>query len=268
MACFYLYKSRKGILCVTFYVLLLIMERKKGAFPMKNTIAKNIKARRIACGMTQEELAAKVFTTRQTISNYETGKSKPDYETIGKIAAALGISGEMLLYDTEDREKKEKLGLGLIITVFVYYLARSLRYSSIITIQLGTPAFLAYEQGYTMAIIPAICILLGWILIRFYELYNRKDKIYIRRPKMILTIMCVIFAAWFIAAIADMATVYEAASDTAKNQHSGPAMLSVYLESFYSKYICKPLALLPALNGIFLFAGGLLAICANGEKSE
>ena len=85
---------------------------------------------------------------------------------------------------------------------------------------------------------------------------------------MILTIMCVIFAAWFIAAIADMATVYEAASDTVKNQHGGPAMLSVYLESFYSKYICKPLALLPALNGIFLFAGGLLAICANGEKSE
>ena len=53
-----------------------------------------------------------------------------------------------------------------------------------------------------------------------------------------------------------------------KNQHGGPAMLSVYLESFYSKYICKPLALLPALNGIFLFAGGLLAICANGEKRE
>ncbi len=235
---------------------------------MNNPISKNIKARRIALGMTQEELAAKVFTTRQTISNYENGKSKPDYETIGKIAAALGVSGEALLYDTEDRRKKEKLGLGLIAAAFVFYLARSLRYSSIITILFGTPAFLAYEQGYAMAIIPAICILLGWILIRFYELHTRRGRIYIRQPKKMQTIMCVILAVWFIAAIIDIPRVYEAASDTVKNEHGGPAMLSVYLDTFYSKYICKPLALLPALNGIFLFAGGLLAVCANGEEME
>lgn len=235
---------------------------------MNNPISKNIKARRIACGMTQEELAAKVFTTRQTISNYETGKSKPDYEMIGKIAAALGVSGEALLYDTEDRQKKEKLWFGFIVIVFLYFFARSLRYSAIITSELGTPAFLTYEHGYTMAIIPAICISLGWILIRFYELYKRNDKIYIGRAKTILTIMCVIFAVWFIAAITDLPRIYEAASDPVKNEHGGPAMLSVYLETFYYKYFCKPLALLPALNGIFLFAGGLFAICANGEKSE
>ena len=55
---------------------------------MTELISKNIRAQRLAQGMTQEQLAAKVFTTRQCISNYETGKSKPDSETIGKIAGA------------------------------------------------------------------------------------------------------------------------------------------------------------------------------------
>lgn len=35
-------------------------------------IGKNIKTLRTAKGMTQEELAAALFVTRQTVSNYET----------------------------------------------------------------------------------------------------------------------------------------------------------------------------------------------------
>ena len=42
---------------------------------MTELISKNIRAQRLAQGMTQEQLAAKVFTTRQCISNYETGGS-------------------------------------------------------------------------------------------------------------------------------------------------------------------------------------------------
>ena len=45
-------------------------------------ISKNIKQIRIKNNMTQEELAEALFVTRQTISNYETGKSNPDVDTI------------------------------------------------------------------------------------------------------------------------------------------------------------------------------------------
>ena len=41
-------------------------------------IGKNIRQLRTQQNMTQDELAQKLFVTRQTVSNYETGKSKPD----------------------------------------------------------------------------------------------------------------------------------------------------------------------------------------------
>ena len=48
-------------------------------------IGKNIKDLRIRAKLTQEELAEKLFVTRQTVSNYENGKSRPDVDMIVKI---------------------------------------------------------------------------------------------------------------------------------------------------------------------------------------
>lgn len=39
-------------------------------------IGKNIRAARIRQGITQDTLAEKLFVTRQTVSNYETGGSQ------------------------------------------------------------------------------------------------------------------------------------------------------------------------------------------------
>ena len=39
--------------------------------------------------MTQEQLAEKVFVTRQAVSAWETGKALPDVETLERIAGAL-----------------------------------------------------------------------------------------------------------------------------------------------------------------------------------
>lgn len=45
-------------------------------------IGKNIKALRKKKGMTQEALAEALFVTRQTVSNYETGRSRPDLDML------------------------------------------------------------------------------------------------------------------------------------------------------------------------------------------
>lgn len=63
-------------------------------------IGKNIRLTRLHRKLTQDELAQKVHTTRQTISNYETGRSRPDVETLQRLADALGIELTELL----DRE--------------------------------------------------------------------------------------------------------------------------------------------------------------------
>ena len=66
---------------------------------MRN-IGANIRRARVRRKLTQDDLAQTVHTTRQTISNYETGRSCPDVETLQRLADALGIELTELL----DRE--------------------------------------------------------------------------------------------------------------------------------------------------------------------
>lgn len=61
-------------------------------------VGKNIKKIREKMKLTQEELAEKLSVTRQAISNYETGKTQPDIETLNKIASILEVSVEELIY--------------------------------------------------------------------------------------------------------------------------------------------------------------------------
>ena len=61
-------------------------------------IGKNIRDLRMKQQMTQDELAEKLFVTRQTISNYETGRSRPDVDMLANIAQALNTDANTLLY--------------------------------------------------------------------------------------------------------------------------------------------------------------------------
>ena len=62
------------------------------------SVAKHIRRLRTERRMTQEDLAGKLFVTRQTISAWETGKAQPDLETLERIAAALGVEVMELIY--------------------------------------------------------------------------------------------------------------------------------------------------------------------------
>ena len=64
-------------------------------------VGENIRSRRLALRMTQEELAAKLYTTRQTVSNYEQSRSEPDLETLKLLAEQLDTDVETLLYGPE-----------------------------------------------------------------------------------------------------------------------------------------------------------------------
>ena len=60
-------------------------------------IGANIRRARTRRRLTQDDLAQTVNTTRQTISNYETGRSRPDVETLQRLADALGVELTELL---------------------------------------------------------------------------------------------------------------------------------------------------------------------------
>lgn len=61
-------------------------------------IGKHIRQQRLRQNMTQDDLALRIHATRQTVSNYETGRSQPDLDTLHLLAQALDCDIQILLY--------------------------------------------------------------------------------------------------------------------------------------------------------------------------
>lgn len=55
-------------------------------------LSKNIRIYRKSLGLTQEQLANKLFSKKSLISNYENGYSTPDIETIIQLADIFEVS--------------------------------------------------------------------------------------------------------------------------------------------------------------------------------
>lgn len=72
-------------------------------------ISKKLKEARVNSGLTQEQVAEKIMVSRQTISNWENGKSVPDIVSVMNMSDLYQISlDELLKGDQSMKEKLEK----------------------------------------------------------------------------------------------------------------------------------------------------------------
>ena len=72
-------------------------------------IEKKLKDVRMQAGLTQEQVAEKIVVSRQTVSNWENGKSLPDIVSIMSLSDLYQISiDELLKGDKRMKEKMEK----------------------------------------------------------------------------------------------------------------------------------------------------------------
>lgn len=71
-------------------------------------VGKHIKKIRKEKNLTQDELAERLHCTRQTISNYETGKSEPGIEVLIELAGVLEVEINDLIYGPKKREDKKR----------------------------------------------------------------------------------------------------------------------------------------------------------------
>ena len=78
-------------------------------------IGKNLKQLREQKGLKQEQLAELLFVTRQTVSNYENGRSRPDIETLMKIAELLETDVNTVLYGPPALENRREDYIRLIV---------------------------------------------------------------------------------------------------------------------------------------------------------
>ena len=79
-------------------------------------IGKNIKQVRESKQLTQDDLAAKLFVSRQTISNYETGRTRPDIETLIKLSSVLDIDIHVLIYGPPNALTRTKILKRLLLS--------------------------------------------------------------------------------------------------------------------------------------------------------
>lgn len=70
-------------------------------------IAAQIRKHRTESGLSQKDLAEKVYVTRQTVSNWENGKSYPDIQSLLLLSQLFSVSVDQLIKgDLETMKKK------------------------------------------------------------------------------------------------------------------------------------------------------------------
>lgn len=74
-----------------------------------NKISKLIKTKRKSLGMTQEELAEKLFVTEKAVSRWETGRGTPDISLLLPLSKVLNIEVAELLTGEEKKKDIEKI---------------------------------------------------------------------------------------------------------------------------------------------------------------
>ncbi len=127
-------------------------------------IGKNIKELRQLKNMTQDELAEKLFVTRQTVSNYETGKSRPDIEMLTRIAETLETDPNTVLYGIPQKVSRERMILKLCISVAVF-VAAWIAFCHVADLA-NEIAATTYDMGLSIVCRilggPAVAFLFGW----------------------------------------------------------------------------------------------------------
>lgn len=76
-------------------------------------IGRQIKKYRLESGLSQDELAEKIFVTRQTISNWENDKNYPDIKSLLLLSSLFDVSLDILvkgdLEEMKEQIKKEQI---------------------------------------------------------------------------------------------------------------------------------------------------------------
>ena len=140
-------------------------------------VGKVIRDLRTEAGMSQEELAEKAFVSRQTISNWENGKSYPDVQSLSLIASHFGTSIDELVKGdlpmiAERIEKEDARAAEEDVREF----RRNTVLSSVLAIVSLVVAGVAFDHENWLAL--AMCLLVYAIALYFTFLIEKAKKKY------------------------------------------------------------------------------------------
>ena len=85
-------------------------------------ISQRIKLERQTVKWTQEELADKIFVSKRTISNWETGRTVPDIESVLRLAKVFHVSLDDLLLEDSTVVNEIKRREEIVNLSWVYFI--------------------------------------------------------------------------------------------------------------------------------------------------
>ena len=140
-------------------------------------IGKNIRALREQKGLTQEELAGRLFVTRQTLSNYETGRTRPDLDMLERLSQELDQELTTLIYgpptSKAQRQQQRRLLWGGVLTVLALALVLLAHH---LDRAWATYDLRARVLG-SLVCQPLFWLLLGWTLLQAVLLLTRSKPL-------------------------------------------------------------------------------------------
>ena len=152
-----------------------------------NKIANFIKSKRKELGLTQEELAQKLFVTEKAISRWETGRGTPDISLLLPLAKILKVNVSELLNGENDIEevikynelnKKTKFNFQFKI-IILFYILSILTFLIYLKFEYDPNIELNYFIRLILIIIASIFIIIGNLIYsnNYVEKLEDKNKI-------------------------------------------------------------------------------------------
>jgi transcriptional regulator with XRE-family HTH domain len=133
---------------------------------------------------TQEALAEALYVTRQTVSNYENGRSRPDLDMLLKIAQVLETDVNTVIYGPAIAPSKRNsyrwlaISAGLFVAVVALYAA--------IEFMLPKDVF-GYQHSVRLimrlTLLPTVMFIFGWVLIHLLSIFCNLQQLRSKKIK-------------------------------------------------------------------------------------
>ena len=123
-------------------------------------ISNQIKTRREAMGLSQEQLAEKLYASRQTISNWERDKTYPDVQSLLMLSILFGTSidtlvkGDVTVMEEAVERDRKRMGTRMMRLSVLMLLLLAAAFALILS-----PAFVWMEEAWGVGIASAVAFL-------------------------------------------------------------------------------------------------------------
>lgn len=235
-------------------------------------VGKHIKEIRKEKNLTQDDLAEHLHCTRQTISNYENGKSEPNIALLVEIANVLGVEVNDLIYGSKKKENRRRqkirsvaaLGTACALLTAIEILTPFVK-------QYGWERFETaplYLLRYVLR--PLVLALLGWGIaeaakaftgIRLWEGRTERTAKAVRIVFCIAAVILTAFAVLALWTAVDLTYIWWLSERTLKVQGSFDSSAVPHLMPGQLQNLFLRLNVFGRLGGGALFLGAALGFC-------